>query len=84
VFITSRTEDLRDATARNLRSEGFEGYAQLIMKSPDSPSTKVFKSDARARLVASGKIILMNVGDQLDDLDSSTVKGNFLLPNPFY
>jgi hypothetical protein len=84
IFLTSRSEDLREATLKNLRDEGFEGFAELVMKPVQSSvSTREFKSSARHRLRESGKVIFLCVGDQVDDLDDST-KGNFLLPNPFY
>jgi len=85
IFITSRSEDLRDATAKNLSSEGFTEYKDLIMKPTGSgTSTKEFKARARAELRKAGKQIFLAIGDQITDLDTSPKKGQFLLPNPFY
>lgn len=85
VFVTSRSDDLREATERNLKDEGFVGYQQLIMRPSDSSdSAKVFKDRIRTRLRDAGKSIVLSIGDHLEDLDFTNCRGNFLLPDPFY
>jgi predicted secreted acid phosphatase len=85
VFLTSRSESLREATAKNLHAEGFDGYEELIMKPMGSSvSTKEFKQAHRNRIRGSGKKIVLAIGDQLADIEPEQKTGQFLLPNPFY
>lgn len=85
VFITGRGGHLKEATEKNLVAQGFEGYADLIMRPAGASSTKAFKTQARQSLADRGLKIFLAVGDQLDDLDPQLASGgNFLIPNPFY
>jgi HAD superfamily, subfamily IIIB (Acid phosphatase) len=102
-FLTGRTGrgtavDQTDATARNLAAAGYKDWQGLIMK--DAPYVKLdtttFKSGARARLIAQGYKIILNVGDQWSDLKdpppdagaaplpSARGEISVKLPNPFY
>lgn len=86
VFITGRPEGQRDATERNLRAAGYDGYSRVIMV-PDGAhfaSAAAFKAPWRAALVAEGYTIIANVGDQPSDLEGGHAERGFLLPNPFY
>jgi predicted secreted acid phosphatase len=86
LFITGRPESQRDATERNLRAAGYEGYARVIMV-PDGArfaSAAAFKAPARAGLEREGYRIIANMGDQPSDLEGGHAERHFLLPNPFY
>ncbi|MEW6280301.1 MAG: HAD family acid phosphatase [Candidatus Eremiobacterota bacterium] len=85
-FITGRAEPLREATERDLRNAGYEGWAGLHLKplSYDAPSVVGFKSGVRKQLTEQGYTILVNVGDQMSDLDGGYADGAFKLPNPMY
>jgi acid phosphatase len=86
-FITSRHENERDATERNLRAQGFENWQQLTLR-PDSggpQSTSEYKSAARAQIVAQGYRIVLNVGDQWSDLKGKPeAEFSVKYPDPFY
>ncbi len=86
VFITGRPESQREATERNLRAEGYEGWARLVMV-PDGArfaSASAFKAPVRAGLEREGHTIVANLGDQPSDLEGGHAERAFLLPNPFY
>jgi hypothetical protein len=85
VFLTSREERLRSVTEKNLNSEGFAGFAELVMK-PDGArvSTRDFKDAAREKIKSSGRTIFLSLGDHMEDLDAPQTAGNFLVPDPFY
>lgn len=85
VFLTGRSESVREGTMRALEREGYSGYEALYMK-PESEkrSTGEFKAAVRASIEASGRTIVMCVGDKPEDLRGSGSQSDFLLPNPFY
>ena len=86
-FITGRADSERDATERNLREQGYQNWQQLILRSPaqSSQPMQVFKSGARAAIVAEGYRIVLNVGDQWSD-DKGESQAEFFVkyPNPYY
>jgi acid phosphatase len=86
-FITGRAESEREATERNLREQGYQNWQQLFMRSSQQSSAPVylFKSGARAAIVAAGYRILLNVGDQWSD-DKGDPQSEFFVkyPNPYY
>ncbi|HZQ13754.1 MAG TPA: HAD family acid phosphatase [Pseudolabrys sp.] len=87
-FITGRTPDQREATIRNLRRAGFDGWAGLTMR-PESDkaankSVIPYKSGERAKIEKRGYTILAAIGDQLSDSDGGSTECKFKLPNPFY
>jgi acid phosphatase len=85
-FITGRRERLRDPTEKNLRSAGYQGWTELVMK-PDQTRLKSaaeYKTPARRRLTEQDYTILVNIGDQPSDLEGGYAEQTFLLPNPFY
>ena len=85
-FITGRPESQRDATERNLRAAGYDGFAGLAMV-PDGQrfaSAADFKAPRRAAIEAEGYTIIANVGDQPSDLAGGHAEREFLLDNPFY
>ncbi len=86
-FLTGRPESEREATARNLRTQGFDGWQELILRGPgQTQSTAVrYKSAERARIAAQGYRIILNVGDQWSDLRGQPeAEYSVKYPNPYY
>ncbi len=90
-FITGRpgkgtANDQTEATARNLRLAGYEGWAGLVLRDPSEVGMKtaLYKSSERAK-IAKEYTILLNMGDQWSDLDGLP-RGEISvkLPNPLY
>lgn len=85
IFLTGRPERMRAATERNLRAIGCGEYASLICQPDTARGTSVaFKTGERARLVAAGRVIIANLGDQESDLIGGFAEKTFKLPDPFY
>jgi acid phosphatase len=86
-FLTGRPESERDATTRNLQAQGFDSWQGLILRSPDdkSPLAEQYKSTERAKIVAQGYRIILNVGDQWSDLQGKPeAEYSVKYPNPYY
>lgn len=85
IFISGRRERDRPGTEKNLRAAGYADYAALLLK-PDATkdTTEKFKTDTRRKLVAAGRVIIANVGDQESDLAGGFAERAFKLPAPFY
>lgn len=84
-FITGRTEKERQATERNLRREGYDGWTELIMKADgDHTLTGAYKARHRKQLTEQGYNIVVNLGDQASDLEGGYSEAVFKLPNPMY
>lgn len=87
-FITGRPENEREDTEANLKSAGYGSWAHLSMRAiqhPRGETTISYKSGERAKIVAQGYSIILNVGDQFSDLNGSPQAENSVkLPNPFY
>jgi acid phosphatase len=85
IFLTGRGEAQRQATVQNLKSVGYSGWEQLILR-PDGNSqpARIFKSAMRQNLVDEGFTIVLNIGDQASDLAGCCSERSFKLPNPFY
>lgn len=86
-FLTGRPHEQTEATARNLRAAGYGGWQGLILRSDIQRhiATTEYKSSERARLVADGYTLLLNVGDQWSDLlGTPRAEISVKLPNPFY
>jgi acid phosphatase len=86
-FLTGRPENEREATALNLKQQGYEGWQQLILRAPHpaTESTSDYKSAARKNIVEQGYTLAVNVGDQWSDLrDAPQAELSVKLPNPFY
>jgi predicted secreted acid phosphatase len=86
-FITGRADSEREATERNLREQGYQNWQQLYLR-PSALASQpvyVFKSGARAAVVAQGYRIVLNVGDQWSD-DRGEPQAEFFVkyPNPYY
>jgi len=86
-FITGRPDTQRAATERNLRSQGFQNWRQLAMRSPAQAkqATPAYKSAARAAIQVQGYKIVLNVGDQWSDLKGQPeAEFSVKYPDPFY
>ena len=85
VCITTRHEHLRVATEENLRTIDCADYAALRMEPEGATeSAAVFKAAQRRRLIAEGRVIIANIGDQESDLAGGFAERTFKLPDPFY
>jgi predicted secreted acid phosphatase len=84
-FITGRHGNERDATVKNLKAAGYDGWAGLVLR-PDNDNRTVagYKSGERAKIAEQGYTIIVNVGDQQSDLDGGYAERAYKLPNPFY
>ncbi len=86
-FLTGRPESQRAATEQNLRSQGFDGWQQLILRAPaEARATALaYKSAARAAIAAQGYRIVLNVGDQWSDLRGKPeAEYSVKYPDPYY
>jgi len=86
-FITGRPQSQEAATAENLKAAGYRDWAGLALRGPHPPAQKVaeYKSGERAKIVAAGYRIILNVGDQMSDLNGNPqAELSVKLPNPFY
>jgi predicted secreted acid phosphatase len=86
-FISGRrdSEAVRAATEWNLRTVGYHGWKDLILRPLASKGpVQVFKTAERAKIVAQGFAIIANIGDQKSDLDGGHGERIFQVPNPFY
>jgi len=86
-FLTGRPETQRGATEKNLRSQGFDNWQQLILRPAEQAkwSAVEYKSAARATIVAQGYKIAESVGDQWSDLKGKPeAEFSVKYPNPFY
>lgn len=83
----SPNADETAATARNLETAGFHGWAGLLLrKGPENGMPTIeYKSSERRRIQAQGYRIVLSVGDQWSDLLGDPQAGvSVKLPNPFY
>jgi acid phosphatase len=86
-FITGRPRSQEAATTENLKAVGYHDWAGLALRGPHPPTQKVaeYKSGERAKIVAAGYHIILNVGDQMSDLNGNPqAELSVKLPNPFY
>jgi predicted secreted acid phosphatase len=86
-FITGRSNDQREGTARNLEAAGYTGWKGLSLRvgAQKTMGTAQYKSEERKKIVDAGYRIVMSVGDQWSDLDgTSRAEVSVKLPNPFY
>lgn len=85
-FITGRSHELAESTARNLRLAGYDHWSGLILRSEEERTTDItwYKSSHRAEIAKDHRIIL-SVGDQWSDLNGTPhAEVSVKLPNPFY
>jgi HAD superfamily, subfamily IIIB (Acid phosphatase) len=75
------------ATARNLETAGFHGWAGLRLRNGNENHmpTIAFKTQERRLIAADGYRIIMSIGDQWSDLlGDPQADISIKLPNPFY
>lgn len=86
IFITGRHHNEYEATAKNLKDQGFTGYDKLIVRSIDSKNltAKAYKSRERAALAREGYKIVGSVGDQWSDLTGDNIGMAIKIPNYMY
>jgi hypothetical protein len=85
-FLTGRPESQRVATEKNLRSQGMDGWEELILRPPaqQSWSALKYKSIARAEKLK-GYHLVLNVGDQWSDLRGDPeAEYSVKYPDPYY
>jgi predicted secreted acid phosphatase len=84
-FISGRPVRLLEATAKNLKEQGYE-FAGLTLRPADStePSVVDFKAPVRRKIQEQGYTIILNVGDQESDLTGGYAERTYKLPNPVY
>jgi hypothetical protein len=84
-FITGRPENLREATERNLKDQGYEWTAIILLpEGAKFASASDFKASERRKLTEQGYTILLSLGDQESDLLGGYAERTFKLPNPVY
>src|SRR5262245_17327944 len=84
-FITGRPSNLRDATEKNLREQGFEWDEVILAPSGATFSSAAdFKAPERKKIADRGYTILLTLGDQQSDLTGGYAERTFRLPNPVY
>jgi predicted secreted acid phosphatase len=87
-FITGRPESQLADTEANLKAVGYDHWEGLYLRPEDHPKQQTvteYKSGDRARIVAKGYRIVLNVGDQISDLAGDPQADHSVkLPNPFY
>lgn len=86
-FITGRPEEQRAATEQNLRSQGFDHWQQLVLRSvaQAKQDTVPYKSGERAAILAQGYKIVLSVGDQWSDLRGQPeAEFSVKYPDPYY
>ena len=84
-FITGRPPELREATERNLREQGYTWDGVILLPPGQKFDSAVdFKAPERRRIAERGYTIVLNMGDQQSDLDGGYAERTFKLPNPVY
>lgn len=86
VFVTGRHEEVREATLKNLKTQGYTKYDTLIMRQPNElkiPAVS-FKSLKREELSNKGYNIVACIGDQWSDLAGGDTGIKIKLPNYLY
>ena len=86
-FITTRPEKQRQATERNLRTQGYDNWQKLALVPPgeELESPGEFKSQERGKIAAAGYTMVLNLGDQWSDLKGKPeAEFSVKYPDPFY
>lgn len=86
-FITGRSHEQYEATARNLKLAGYDNWKGLILRDEEERTldTTWYKSHERQKIVDQHYRIVLSVGDQWSDLNGSpAAEVSVKLPNPFY
>ena len=87
-FITGRphTPEISTVTVMNLKRAGYHTWEDIYMRpiSNDKLSTTDYKTYARKDIAHKGYEIILNIGDQPDDLKGGYTEAKVKIPNPFY
>ena len=85
-FVTGRSEQLKEATERNLKNAGYKEWSGLFLKPKayNVASIVPFKTQARNAIAQKGYTIIASIGDQNSDLIGGNAIKSFKLPNPYY
>ena len=84
-FITGRPGNLREASERNLREQGYEWTGVILEpEGAQFASAADFKAPERHKIAEQGYTIVFSLGDQESDLTGGYAERTFKLPNPVY
>jgi predicted secreted acid phosphatase len=85
-FITGRADSAQTITKVELNNAGYKNWASLYMRTPKDKNRNTidYKSSVRKKITEMGYDIVLNVGDQYNDLIGGYADRNIKLPNPFY
>jgi acid phosphatase len=84
-FVSGRPPELREATERNLREQGYDwDGVELLPETGRFASAVEFKAPVRRSITERGYTIVLSMGDQQSDLDGGFAEKTFKLPNPIY
>jgi acid phosphatase len=84
-FISGRPPNLREATERNLKAEGYEWTGVILLPEGAQFASAVdFKAPERRKLTEQGYTVVLSLGDQQSDLTGGYAERTFKLPNPVY
>jgi len=84
-FISARPASLYEATARNLKEQGYELTDVILLPEGAQFASAVdFKAPERRKIAERGYTIILNIGDQESDLKGGYAERTFKLPNPVY
>ena len=87
VFLSGKSQMVREITVYNLKKVGYTGWLKFIskLKAESGTTAVIYKSKHRKELEEAGYRIRGNIGDQWSDLLGSNA-GNrtFKLPNPMF
>jgi hypothetical protein len=84
-FISGRPPNLREATERNLKNEGYEWTGVILQpEGVHFESAVDFKAPERRKLTEQGYTVVLSLGDQQSDLTGGYAERTFKLPNPVY
>lgn len=84
-FISARPANLREATERNLKEQGYDWTGLIVLPEGAQFASAVdFKAPERRKIAEQGYTILFSLGDQESDLKGGYAERTFKLPNPVY
>jgi predicted secreted acid phosphatase len=84
-FISGRPPNLREATERNLREQGYDPTGVILLpEGAHFKSAVDFKAPERRKIAEQGYTIILSLGDQESDLAGGFAERTFHLPNPVY
>ncbi|HSJ76453.1 MAG TPA: HAD family acid phosphatase, partial [Gemmatimonadales bacterium] len=84
-FISGRPPNLREPTERNLREQGYDPTAVILLpQGAHFKSAVDFKAPERRKIAEQGYTIILTMGDQESDLAGGFAERTFKLPNPVY